>query len=246
MLHEVAPGLWVVERPQRFAGAELGARMTVIQLADSGLFVHSPVALDSELSRELTNLGEVRCVIAPNRMHHLHAHEYAGAFRGTKTFGSPASVKKRHDLHFDGVLGDTAAPEWAGQLEQRFFAPVLAETVFFSPATRTLVCCRSGREHSARSGRDRPPFAAARRRLSAVGNAARDRDSASARLCACRARGVRRNSAMGFRPRNHGARRYCGARRTRSAASRLVFRITVPMARIARTRGGEIRLASFY
>jgi hypothetical protein len=65
MLHEVAPGLWVVERPQRFAGAELGARMTVIRLADGGLFVHSPVALDPALSRELTALGEVRCVIAP-------------------------------------------------------------------------------------------------------------------------------------------------------------------------------------
>jgi Domain of unknown function (DUF4336) len=139
MLHEVAPGLWVVDRPQRFAGAELGARMTVIRLADGGLFLHSPVALDSELSRELTGLGKVRCVIAPNRMHHLHAHEYAGAFHGAKTFGSPALVKKRRDLHFDGVLGATAAAEWAGQIEQRFFAPVLAEAVFFSPATRTLV-----------------------------------------------------------------------------------------------------------
>jgi hypothetical protein len=139
MLHEVAPGLWVVERPQRFAGAELGARMTVIRLADGGLFVHSPVALDPALSRELTALGEVRCVIAPNRMHHLHAHEYAGAFRGAKIFGSPALIKKRLDLHFDGVLGATAAAEWAGQIEQRFFAPVLAEAVFFSPATRTLL-----------------------------------------------------------------------------------------------------------
>ena len=43
MLREIAPGLWVAERPHRFAGVELGARMTVIRLADGGLFVHSPV-----------------------------------------------------------------------------------------------------------------------------------------------------------------------------------------------------------
>jgi len=139
MLREIAPGLWVAERPHRFAGVELGARMTVIRLADGRLFVHSPVSLDSQLSRELSSLGEVRCVIAPNRMHHVHAHEYVAAFPGAKIFGSPALVKKRRDLHFDGVLGGTAPAQWAGQIEQRFLAPVLAETVFFIPAARTLL-----------------------------------------------------------------------------------------------------------
>lgn len=139
MLCEVTSGLWTIERPQRFAGVELGARMTVVRLAGAGLLLHSPVALDAGLCRELAGLGKVRCVVAPNWMHHLHAGDYFDAFPEAKIFASPALLKKRPDLHFNSVLSDAAAPEWAGQLEQRLFAPVLAEAVFFHPASRTLI-----------------------------------------------------------------------------------------------------------
>jgi len=43
MLRELARDLWVVERPQRFYGLEVGTRMTVIRLSDGSLLLHSPV-----------------------------------------------------------------------------------------------------------------------------------------------------------------------------------------------------------
>lgn len=48
MLREIDTGIWATEAPQRFLGAEVGTRMTVIGLADGSLFVHSPVRLDDE------------------------------------------------------------------------------------------------------------------------------------------------------------------------------------------------------
>jgi Domain of unknown function (DUF4336) len=51
MMRELARNLWVVERPQRFYGLEVGTRMTVIRLAGGSLLLHSPVSLDRELRR---------------------------------------------------------------------------------------------------------------------------------------------------------------------------------------------------
>ena len=56
MLRELAPNLWITERPQRFLGFEMGTRMTVIRLRSGDLFLHSPVRLDPELRKQLDAL----------------------------------------------------------------------------------------------------------------------------------------------------------------------------------------------
>ena len=80
MLRKLAENLWVEERSQRFYGLEVGARMTVMRLADESLLLHSPVSLDPQLRRELDSLGAVRYAVAPNRFHHLYAGEVAKAY----------------------------------------------------------------------------------------------------------------------------------------------------------------------
>ena len=70
-LRPLAQDLWVVERPQRFYGLEVGTRMTVLRLADGSLLLHSAVELDAALRRELDAIGRVRFAVAPNRVHHL-------------------------------------------------------------------------------------------------------------------------------------------------------------------------------
>lgn len=57
MLRKLAENLWVEERTQSFYGLEVGARMTVMRLADGSLFLHSPVTLDPRLCNELDALG---------------------------------------------------------------------------------------------------------------------------------------------------------------------------------------------
>jgi hypothetical protein len=142
-LRPLAQDLWVAERPQRFYGLEVGARMTVIRLADGSLLLHSPVALDAALRRALDALGRVRFAVAPNRVHHLYAGQVAEAYPGARLWVGPGLEKKRPDLVFEAVLGDEAPVEWKGQVDQAFFRgrPYENEVVFCHRASRTLILC---------------------------------------------------------------------------------------------------------
>jgi hypothetical protein len=141
MLLEIDNGIWANEAPQRFLGAEVGTRMTVIRLADGSLFVHSPVRLGGELRADLNRIGPVRHVVAPNRFHHLYAADYPRNYPEAKLYAAPGLETKRRDLHFDLILSDEAPVAWQGQIDQlvfRGFSP-LNETVFFHRPSRTVL-----------------------------------------------------------------------------------------------------------
>ena len=134
-------GLWVADQPLRFAGLELGARMTVIQLANGELLLHSPIRPTGDLVREVSSLGSVSALIAPNRFHHLFADAWLKACSGARLFVAPGLESKRPDLPLAGVLSDEPELIWKGVLEQvviRGF-PLTNEVVFFHPTTRTLI-----------------------------------------------------------------------------------------------------------
>ena len=142
-MRSLAADLWVVERPQRFYGLEVGTRMTVIRLADGSVLLHSPVALDARLRAELDAIGPVRFVVAPNRVHHLYAGRVGETYPGARLWVAPGLERKRPDLVYVAVLGDEAPAEWRGQVDQVFFRgrPYENEVVFFHRASRTLVLC---------------------------------------------------------------------------------------------------------
>jgi len=139
----LASNLWVIDRPFKlpYVGVDIGTRMTCIRLADGRLFLHSPVKLDGVLRSSLDALGEVRSVVAPNKLHHLFLAEYITSYPRAIVYAAPSLSKKRPDLHFNGELGDEPQTEWRGQIKQHLFrgAPALNEVVFFHPATRTLI-----------------------------------------------------------------------------------------------------------
>jgi hypothetical protein len=137
----LAPGLWVADRPFSTGLAELGTRMTIVRLADGGLFLHSPVKLDDATRRALDALGPVRAVVCPSRVHHLFAGDYVAPYPDAKLYGPPGLAEKRKDLRFHATLGDEPEPAWRGVLEQHLFRghPLLGEVVFFHGATRTLI-----------------------------------------------------------------------------------------------------------
>jgi Domain of unknown function (DUF4336) len=141
MLREIDNRIWVTEAPQRFLGAEVGTRMTVIRLADGSLFVHSPVRLDDEIRATLDRIGPVRHVVAPNRFHHLYAADYRRNYPEAKLYAAPGLETKRRDLHFDVILSDDAPAAWRGQIDQlifRGFTP-LNEMVFFHRPSGTVL-----------------------------------------------------------------------------------------------------------
>jgi hypothetical protein len=146
-LKEHAPGLWTADgqadkaMPKFLKKYDFSTRMTVIKLTDGGLFLHSPIHIDSELRSELGGLGEVRAIVAPNKFHHLYAGDACAAYPSAKLYGAPGLPVKRKDLKFAGMLADEPRVEWRGDLEQRTIRgmPMLNEVVFFHPSSRTLI-----------------------------------------------------------------------------------------------------------
>lgn len=142
-MRQLADDLWVVDRPLRFAGVEMGTRMSVVRLEDGSLLLHSPVALDDELRAALLRIGTPRYAIAPNRFHHLFVGDYRRAFPDVRLYAAPGLEEKRRDLSFDATLSDTEPREWAGELDHGLFAgyPFANEVVFFHRASHTLLTC---------------------------------------------------------------------------------------------------------
>ncbi len=134
-------GLWVAEQPLRFAGVEVGARMTVVRLPDGGLLLHSPIRPTPDLARDVGALGSVSALIAPNRFHHLFAAAWLEGRPGAQLFVAPGLDSKRPDLPRAGVLSDEPEALWKGALEQVVLRgiPVTNEVVFFHRASGTLL-----------------------------------------------------------------------------------------------------------
>lgn len=141
MLEPFAKDLWTATRPLRFWGVETGTRMTVVRLAEGGLFVHSPVALDAETRRAVDALGPVRAVVAPSLFHHLYAGEWMEAYPDASFHPCPGLERRRPHLRWGTVLGEEPHAAWSTDLDQApFTARFEREVVFFHRATRTLVC----------------------------------------------------------------------------------------------------------
>lgn len=133
--------LWSQKRPLRFFGLEFGTRMTVIRLADGSLFLHSPTRLDDDTRSALDELGSVRHVVSPNKLHHLFIADYAAAYPEARLYAPPGLKKRRPLLRFHGELDDYAPAAWAGEIEQIVFRghPWMQEVLFFHPASRSLL-----------------------------------------------------------------------------------------------------------
>ncbi len=141
MLTPFADELWIDTRRVRFFGVETGTRMTVVRLADGGLFVHSPVALSEDTRREIDSLGEVRAVVAPSLFHHLYFGEWIAAYPKAVFAACEGLDRRRKDLSFNHTLGDVAHAAWAGELEQVYFSARRENEVdFYHIRSRTLIC----------------------------------------------------------------------------------------------------------
>lgn len=141
MLRKLDENLWVAEQPLNFLGLAVGARMTVIRLADGALWVHSPLRLTAPLRQAVEALGAVRFLVAPNKYHHLFIGDWMAAYPQAQAFAAPGLSEKRKDLRFHAVLSEQGPAEWAGQIDVFPWrgAPMMGEVVFFHRPSRTLI-----------------------------------------------------------------------------------------------------------
>ncbi len=145
-LKPVAEGVWLIDGPAiRFYGLPFSTRATVIRLHNGDLWVHSPTRMTEPLRAELSALGPVRHLIAPNWIHYAYVSEWQAAFDGTVAWAAPGvaarAEKKGMALRFDHDLGTVANAPWAGQIDQMIVegSKIHREAVFFHRASRTLI-----------------------------------------------------------------------------------------------------------
>ena len=139
---QIAEGLWTIDGPAvRWCTFPFPTRMTLMRLGDGRLLMHSPIELTSKVRDAVESLGTPRCLVSPNKLHHLFWAKWQSAYRDASSFAPPGLAQKRPDLAFDGELGDRPEPAWAQEVDQLVFkgSRVLDEVVFFHRASRTLV-----------------------------------------------------------------------------------------------------------
>ena len=137
----LGPEIWHVTHHFRVGWMPVSTRMTVVRLDKQRLWLHSPIPLDSALCSELSSLGEVCAIVAPNKMHHLFLAACATAFPGAAVYGAPGLAKKRPELPAMNELTWRAERDWEGQLDQLFIEgiPLANETVWFHRLSSTLI-----------------------------------------------------------------------------------------------------------
>ena len=150
MLTEFGPNLYVAEGPTvSFYGFPYPTRMAAAVLSDGFVWVWSPVALTEELDRAVSELGVVKHIVSPNKIHHLFLEDWKNRWPDALLYASPGLARKRPDIRFDLELEDDPPPVWASEIDQVVFRGSFAmeEVVFYHRASRTAIVCDLVQRH---------------------------------------------------------------------------------------------------
>lgn len=141
----VGKNIWIVDGEAiRFYGMPFPTRMTVVRLRDGSLWIHSPIHLTEGLRTELDELGEVKYLISPNKIHYWYIQEFQKAYPDAISYSSPGVVERARSfdlkMEFEKELGSGELP-WEGEIDQVLLegSRYLPEWVFFHRESRSLI-----------------------------------------------------------------------------------------------------------
>lgn len=142
----VAADIWTVEGPEisyAIAGTSLPCptRMTIVRIAGSALWLHSPVRYSPDLAARVALLGEVAFIVAPNTHHHVHAADWSAAFPNARLYASHDLVaRSRPPFDRASTLRDGTPSEWAGDIATAVVdLGSFVEAVFLHRPSRSLI-----------------------------------------------------------------------------------------------------------
>ncbi len=141
-LHPLSDKLWIHDGPSvPFLGLPYSTRMTVIRLSSGELWIHSPAQLTQALKDAIDRRGDVRYLVAPNKLHHLFMADWIKAYPQAQSFAAPGLQEKRADILFNKTLTDEAEAAWRHDIQQTLFrgSKLMEEVVFYHAASKTLI-----------------------------------------------------------------------------------------------------------
>lgn len=116
--------------------------MTILDFSGSrDLLVHSPVELNAHTLKQLRELGTVRYVVAPNKLHHLYVANFMKSFPRALLFIAPGLEKKRTDLKNAEILKNSEEYPWSPFIKHHVVSgvPICNEVILFHSESRTLI-----------------------------------------------------------------------------------------------------------
>lgn len=119
-------------------------RMTIVQLGNGDLFLHSPIAFNVDLARQLSSMGKIRHLVSPNQFHYAHVGEWSRAFPDAMTWASPHARERARargiEVEFKGDLNARPPDEWQSEIDQTAVpGGFFGEFVFFHKQSRTVI-----------------------------------------------------------------------------------------------------------
>jgi glyoxylase-like metal-dependent hydrolase (beta-lactamase superfamily II) len=141
-LTDIAPGIGGVHESMKLLGfVDLGHRMTILDHAEGGLLVHSPLRYHPGWKDTLAIRGVLRALVAPSLMHNLYLPEWQSAYPDVPLLAAPGMREAEPSLRVDAELaGD--GDELLGPGFRTLFIegiPKLGEVVLLHEPTRTLI-----------------------------------------------------------------------------------------------------------
>jgi hypothetical protein len=140
-LAPLAEGLWGAEHDLFLPGGMcFRGRMTVVRLSSGELLLHSVVPIDDALAEELSGLGAVTQIVAPNSYHHVHLTPALKRYPDAILYGPAALAKRRKRLSFQ-TLPEALPDPLNNDLEALLVegAPALDEVLFFHKPSQSLI-----------------------------------------------------------------------------------------------------------
>ncbi len=139
MLKRIAEDVWAHEREIAMPGGmSMPCRATLLRLTDGRLLLHSPLAIDDATAKEISDLGDLRVLVAPNTYHWMFLAAAKERFPKARVFAPAELAKKVGGLAFD-PLPASGVLEGGLRVARIEGAPSLMEHVFLHEPSQSLV-----------------------------------------------------------------------------------------------------------
>jgi hypothetical protein len=111
-IEKMADNLWRVEGDFEVPLGDATRVMTLAKLADGRVVIHSGIALEEELMKEIEAWGKPTAIVAPNGFHRLDAKVFKKRYPDAKVYCPRGAVKKVSEVvHVDGTLDDAPSDD---------------------------------------------------------------------------------------------------------------------------------------